>query len=561
MNLNSGRDFKSKIKKRNYIAFTIFVFLFIGLLIRLGYIQLTEGPSLAVSADKQYYYEEYTDNLNFKLLDNKGKNLFDYVTKFYVVIDPITFYTLNDEKAFVNMRNIMYILRDYNEDYDISDLQSEIDKGNKSYEVDENTYNKIKEIKGVKGIYFYEYKDYDKVINSNIKNILANPIKTSSNNELKDEGTLENTIYKYVKNNEKDRIRFEKDVSKNIISEEVIVNEDNNNVVTTLDKDIQSAVEESLRNEEDSDFKDYIQIGAVLMESDSGKILSMAQKNDWVSNPNIGVTNKNGYLLGSTFKTIVYEAALENNLIKEDEIFEIDNISDGFEESIELQDKYTIREAYIASSNKAFINIGWQIGVDKIYDMAKKQGLFNPVLGLQDEAVGGIDGYGSKDNVDIITLTSIGQTARSTPVGALSIANTVINNGVYVKPRIIESITKNNGSVVERFESEKNIVLSENTASILKESMIGVVNNELGTGKEAKIDGVEIGGKTGTTEYIDGDKELSDGWFVGFFEYNGKKYSMVVFIPHSGDVQGKSSIACRMFKNIVENLIDKNLLK
>lgn len=561
MNLNSGRDFKSKIKKRNYIAFTIFVFLFIGLLIRLGYIQLTEGPSLAVSADKQYYYEEYTDNLNFKLLDNKGKNLFDYVTKFYVVIDPITFYTLNDEKAFVNMRNIMYILRDYNEDYDISDLQSEIEKGNKSYEVDENTYNKIKEIKGVKGIYFYEYKDYDKVINSNIKNILANPIKTSSNNELKDEGTLENTIYKYVKNNEKDRIRFEKDVSKNIISEEVIVNEDNNNVVTTLDKDIQSAVEESLRNEEDSDFKDYIQIGAVLMESDSGKILSMAQKNDWVSNPNIGVTNKNGYLLGSTFKTIVYEAALENNLIKEDEIFEIDNISDGFEESIELQDKYTIREAYIASSNKAFINIGWQIGVDKIYDMAKKQGLFNPVLGLQDEAVGGIDGYGSKDNVDIITLTSIGQTARSTPVGALSIANTVINNGVYVKPRIIESITKNNGSVVERFESEKNIVLSENTASILKESMIGVVNNELGTGKEAKIDGVEIGGKTGTTEYIDGDKELSDGWFVGFFEYNGKKYSMVVFIPHSGDVQGKSSIACRMFKNIVENLIDKNLLK
>lgn len=561
MNLNSGRDFKNKIKKRNYVAFAIFILLFIGLLIRLAYVQLTEGPSLAVSADKQYYYEEYTDNLTFKLLDNNGESLFDYVTKFYVVIDPMTFYTLNDEKAFVNMRNIMYILRDYDEAYDISELQSELEKGNKSYEVDENTYNKIKEIKGVKGIYFYEYKDYDKVINSNIKNILANPIKVSSNNELKDEGTLENTIYKYVKNNKKDKIRFEKDVSKNIISEEVIVNEDNNNVVTTLDKDIQSAVEESLRNEEDSDFKDYIQIGAVLMESDSGRILSMAQKNDWVSNPNIGVTNNNGYLLGSTFKTIVYEAALENNLIKEDEVFEIDNIVDGFEESIELQDEYTIREAYIASSNKAFINIGWQIGVDKIYEMAKKQGLFNSVLGLQDEAVGGIDGYGSKENVDIITLTSIGQTARSTPVGALSIANTVINNGVYVKPRIIETITKNNGSVVDRFEAEKNIVLSEHTASVLKQSMIGVVNNELGTGKEAKIPGIEVGGKTGTTEYIDGDKELSDGWFVGFFEYNGKKYSMVVFIPHSGEVQGKSSIACRMFKNIVENLIDKNLLK
>lgn len=557
MNLNNKNEFKSKIKKRNYIAFGCVIIVFTFLIVRLAYLQLTEGHDLAVSANKQYYYEEYTNNLTFNLLDNKDENLFNYTSKYYVVIDPITFYTLNEESAFVDMRKVLYILRDYDKDYDISQLQNEMDKGSKKYEVDKETYNKIKELNKVKGIYAYEFYEYDKEQNWNIKNILSTPVKYSDNKKMKDEGTLEMEIYNYVKENYKDKIRFEKDVSENIINEAQVIDDANKNIKTTLSKKIQEEVEKVLRQDT---FKEYNQIGAVLMESSTGKILAMAQKDDWLSNPNIGVTNNDGYLVGSIFKTIVYEAALEKELVNENEIFDISDVK-VFSESIEKKDKYTIKEAYVASSNKAFSQIGLRVGVDNMYRLAKLQGFFDPVLGLQSEAVGKLEGYGEKKNIDIVTNTSIGQTTRTTPLGALAIANTVINNGIYVKPQIIDSVVQNDGKIVKQFTTTNNRVISEYTASVLKDAMLSVVNAELGTGGNAKIEGIEVGGKTGTTEYNEGEKKLSDVWFTGFFNYNDKYYTMVIYIPYSDKVEKMySSVACSIFKEIVEVITENRLL-
>lgn len=557
MNLNNKNEFKSKIKKRNYIAFGCVIIVFTFLIVRLAYLQLTEGPDLAVSANKQYYYEEYTNNLTFNLLDNKDESLFNYTSKYYVVIDPITFYTLNEESAFVDMRKVLYILRDYDKDYDISQLQSEMDKGSKKYEVDKETYNKAKELNKVKGIYAYEFYEYDKEQNWNIKNILSTPVKYSDNKKMKDEGTLEMEIYNYVKENYKDKIRFEKDVSENIINESEVIDDANKNIKTTLSKKTQEVVENVLRQD---DLKDYNQIGAVLMESSTGRILAMAQKDDWMSNPNIGVTNNDGYLVGSIFKTIVYEAALEKELVNENEVFDISDVK-VFSESIEKKDKYTIKEAYVASSNKAFSQIGLRVGVDNMYRLAKIQGFFDPVLGLQSEAVGKLEGYGEKKNIDIVTNTSIGQTTRTTPLGALAIANTVVNNGIYVKPQIIDSVAQNDGTMVKQFTTTNNRVISEYTASVLKDAMLSVVNTELGTGGNAKVEGVEVGGKTGTTEYNEGEKKLSDVWFTGFFNYNDKYYTMVIYIPYSDKVEKMySSIACSIFKDIVEAITENRLL-
>lgn len=557
MNLNNKNEFKSKIKKRNYIAFGCVIIVFTFLIVRLAYLQLTEGPDLAVSANKQYYYEEYTNNLTFNLLDNKDESLFNYTSKYYVVIDPITFYTLNEESEFVDMRKALYILRDYDKDYDISQLQSEMDKGSEKYEVDKETYNKIKELNKVKGIYAYEFYEYDKEQNWNIKNILSIPVKYSDNKKMKDEGTLEMEIYNYIKENYKDKIRFEKDVSENIINESEVIDDANKNIKTTLSKKTQEVVEKVLRQD---DLKDYNQIGAVLMESSTGRILAMAQKDDWLSNPNIGITNNDGYLVGSIFKTIVYEAALEKELVNENEVFDISDVK-VFSESIEKKDKYTIKEAYVASSNKAFSQIGLRVGVDNMYRLAKLQGFFDPVLGLQSEAVGKLEGYGEKKNIDIVTNTSIGQTTRTTPLGALAIANTVVNNGIYVKPQIIDSVVQNDGTMVKQFTTTNNRVISEYTASVLKDAMLSVVNTELGTGGNAKVEGVEVGGKTGTTEYNEGEKKLSDVWFTGFFNYNSKYYTMVIYVPYSDKVEKMySSIACSIFKDIVEAITENRLL-
>ncbi|MEG1255280.1 penicillin-binding transpeptidase domain-containing protein [Clostridium sp.] len=546
---------KKQVKVRTCILSTMMTITFGFLIVRLAYIQLTEGPTLEVSANQQYYYEEYTDNLNFKLLDRNNESLFKHTVKYYAVIDPMTFFTLNEDNAFLLMKNVSYILRGCDKDYDVSLLQYEMEQGNHSYEIDKDSYEKLKKIKDVRGIYVYEYEDYNKNSDWNIRNLLSTGVKYSDNSKLKDEGTLEREIYEYVKNNEQDKVRFEKDVSGNIIAETFIENKENKNVVTTLDSRIQDKVEEVLRSK---NYEEYKQVGAIIMESDTGDILAMAQKNDNLSNVNIGVPSGSGFLMGSTFKTILYETALEKELIGQDEKFYL--LKNILPKSIEKLVSYNLQEAYIASSNHTFAQVGWKVGMDNIYELASKQGLFDKILGLQDERNGTIEGYKEESNLDVITNTSIGQTVRSTPVAALTIPNTVINNGIYIKPRIIKEIVSDVNEVVKKYESESTRVFSEYTAGVIKAGMIGVVNDDLGTGSNARIDNLEVGGKTGTTEYFQGEKKSSDGWFTGFFRYNNKYYSMVIYLPQIEDKSGDSKTACLVFKDIVETLIKDDYL-
>jgi len=85
--------------------------------------------------------------------------------------------------------------------------------------------------------------------------------------------------------------------------------------------------------------------------------------------------------------------------------------------------------------------------------------------------------------------------------------------------------------------------------------MVDVVNN--GTGKQAYIKGMSIGGKTGTSEYYEKDKKYSDGWFVGFFDLEGKSYSMVVFVKNIDVVkEAGGNTAAPIFKEII-NAIKK----
>jgi cell division protein FtsI/penicillin-binding protein 2 len=545
---------KKQVTVRNYVFLSIMVVIFMGLIVRLVHVQLMEGPALSVSANEQYYYEEDTNNVNFKLLDRNNENLFESTLRYYAVIDPITFYTLNEELAFIPMKNISYILRGYNKDYDISLLQYEMGSGNKKYEIDKECYEKLKAVEAVRGVYLYEYTEYKKSNDWNIKNILASGVKYSDNSQLKDEGTLEREIYEYTKNNKEEQLKFEKDVSGNIIKEVFNDTKDNANVVTTLDYNIQRKIEEILRSK---NYEKYGQIGAILMESDTGNILSMAQKDDSLSNVNIGVPSGNGFLLGSTFKTIVYESALENQLIGIDEEFYLKGI---FPKSIEKLGSYNMQQAYIASSNDTFAQIGWKVGMDRIYELSNELGLFNKTLNLQDEKSGIIEGYKEENNLDIITNTSIGQTVRTTPLATLTIPNTVVNGGKYIQPKIVKEIINVDGKTLKKYENKSKEVFSQSTANIIKEGMIGVVNDDLGTGTNAKIDNLEVGGKTGTTEYFEGEKKCSDGWFAGFFYYKNKYYSMVIYLPQIEEMNGSSQVACSVFKDIIENLIKESYL-
>ena len=133
--------------------------------------------------------------------------------------------------------------------------------------------------------------------------------------------------------------------------------------------------------------------------------------------------------------------------------------------------------------------------------------------------------------------------------------STIVNNGVYQKPYIFSSVENQNGEVIETFKAEEKRVMSEEDALVMKNLLIKATND--GSGINAKIEGIEIGGKTGTAEA----NGKSHGWFLGFFKQNNKYYNMVVFLPYMPDKDsngfstGGGNSAAPIFKEIVLELI------
>lgn len=539
---------------RIYIIAVLLICSFLVLLGRLYYIQHYKQETYSVMADMQYYYEENISNMNYKLLGRNNEELFDYQYKYFVVIDPTTFLTLNNDTSLQDIQTVTYILRNYNKDYDLSQIKYK-DKSQKyTYEIDSKTYEKLNSSKSINGIYTYNQKNATKKKNWKIENLITSP-QNYKDEKFKESKSLEMDIYNRIKKNKFDKIRYEKDVNGKIVGEETIIPESNVNVKLTLDKSIQNLMEETLRSEK---FNKYSQIGLTLVESESGKILSMAQKDDNISNVNIGVPSNNGFLVGSVFKTIVFEAALDLRLADLKDEYEIKNI---FPRSIEKQKIYTLNEAYLRSSNDVFAQLGWKVGLDNIIEYAENQGLLHSVLNLHDEAQGAIEGLNEKDKSGVITNTSIGQTLRTTPLAVAAIPSTIVNKGIYVKPTILEGYVDNSGHTIEEMPVEKYRVLSEETATIMEEQMREVITSEIGTGRKTNIEGLYMGGKTGTTEYFVDGKEYSDGWFVGYFKYKDKFYSMVIFIPEIDIVNDAGgTTAAYVFREAIDRLIKSNYL-
>lgn len=151
---------------------------------------------------------------------------------------------------------------------------------------------------------------------------------------------------------------------------------------------------------------------------------------------------------------------------------------------------------------------------------------------------------------------AIGQAMTVSPIQMIGAINTIVNDGLYVKPHILQDVVDSNENVVKTFDEKAESVFSSSTSKIVKNAMKDVVVN--GTGKKAYIEGMDIGGKTGTaTTSIDKVNHL---WFVGFFTINNIEYTMTVIIPEyvKSEINvGGGSAAAPIFKDIVLNLKNK----
>jgi len=540
---------RNLIKKRQCSLFLIFNIIFLILYFKIISLQYLKEDELSVMANSQYSYKESLTDAKYILYDCNGQQIMNYNKEYYVVISPDIFLKDNPDVNSESMLTLIYTLRNYNEDYDLAKVGILNTSQKLYYQIDLSTYNKLKNIHDVNGFYIYEYSPLNRTGVWSIENLLLNP-KRTADNTMKSKDSLEMQIYDKSKNNEKPQIVFERDANGKIINEKTSLPENNVNVRLTLDKNIQNSIKEILNSSEN---KNFGQIGVILMEAGTGRIKALVQKDDTKPNVNLGISTNHGFFPGSTFKVIVEEAGLDKNIIKTNDKFTSTGL---YGEENKKYNVLTSGEALALSSNDVFAQIGNKVGFNNFYDNAKSQGLFEKVLNLDGEKEGLFEVKNPDSSDGSVGLAAIGQNIRITPIEAISIPNTVINGGTYVKPYLLDAYVNDKNNTIEALSTESTSVIKKSTAEEMKNQMINVVKN--GTGKSAYIDGMEVGGKTGSTQRIEltgqnkNAEEHSDGWFVGFFKVYGKYYSMVVFVQDiDKDSESGGNTAAPIFKNIV----------
>ena len=214
------------------------------------------------------------------------------------------------------------------------------------------------------------------------------------------------------------------------------------------------------------------------------------------------------YEPGSCFKLVTASSALEENIVSGPDNSGEFCCSGGIEIAgvrIKCWRYYrphgsqSLREALMNSCNPVFIGLGQKIGVEKYYNYLERFGFFRKT---------GIDIYGEagsiflkEDKVGPVELATIsfGQRFEVTPIQMITMVSTIANKGKYVKPRLVQATIDSETGERVNFEPQfGEQVISEETANTVLNMMQSVVDT--GTGKNARVEGFSIGGKTGTSE-------------------------------------------------------------
>ncbi len=238
------------------------------------------------------------------------------------------------------------------------------------------------------------------------------------------------------------------------------------------------------------------------------------------------------YEPGSTFKSMVLAAALEEGVVTESDHFYCPGYVTVADRTINCSKKapghgdQDLATAVGNSCNPAFVAIGQRLGAEKFYDYLEDFGFLEKTgVDMQGEGVSQIwprEKFTSANGITNLATASFGQRFQVTPLQLITAASSVINGGHLMQPYVMESITDAEGNVLEHTEpTEVRQVISTETSRRCREILEKVVDG--GTGKRAYVPGYRIGGKTGSSETI---KEAGEDPIAN----KGDDYTIVSFL-------------------------------
>jgi cell division protein FtsI (penicillin-binding protein 3) len=306
---------------------------------------------------------------------------------------------------------------------------------------------------------------------------------------------------------------------------------------------------------------------AIALDPATGELLAIAT---WPTfNPNAprpGEVLKNPAVTdtwepGSTFKTFAIAGALDRGVLKPTDAIDCGNGELAIGAHV-IHDHANLGWAgpskiLALSSNVGAARIGARLGRDGLHDVLAAFGFGERTgVGLPAEHRGQLPPFRS----DIAVATaSFGHGVTATALQITAAMGALANGGVLVRPRVVKRIVDvASGEVLEegRPEPVRRVVRAE-TAATVGRWLAGVIEQEKGTGRRARLDGWRAAGKTGTAQKADAvsggysaDRHFSS--FVGFAPLEAPRIAIGVFIDEpKGEIYG-GEVAAPAFKQIAE---------
>lgn len=345
---------------------------------------------------------------------------------------------------------------------------------------------------------------------------------------------------------------------------------DGQNIILTIDLAVQYIAEAALQ--EAAQKYSARSAMAIVMEPHTGAILAMAQvpffnpnaytdfsKERW---RNRAITDP--FEPGSTMKIFSAAAAIESGHIKAHDIFFCENgaykIGQNVVHDVKKHGWLSLQQIIKYSSNIGAVKISEKLGAKQLYETFRKFGFGSKTeIDSPGETAGSLAPYRDWTSVDTGAI-AFGYGISMSAIQLITAASAIANDGILMKPFIVQAITDPNGEPLKKFQPQVvRRAISEKTARTVK-AIMKTVTTEGGTGVNAALDGYTVGGKTGTARKLDEDGTYSNtrhiASFVGFTPVDHPALAILVIIDEPKGQHYGGTVAAPVFQRIAREVLN-----
>lgn len=265
------------------------------------------------------------------------------------------------------------------------------------------------------------------------------------------------------------------------------------------------------------------------------------------------------YEPGSTFKIITAAAGLEEGVITKKSSFSCPGFIVVDDRKIRCHKiaghgTQDFTHCMMNSCNPALISVGLRLGIDKYYAYFERFGLKTKTgIDLPGEAGTIMHKKENMGNVELATV-AFGQSFQITPVQLITTASSIINGGNRITPHFGIKTVDAEGNVLETFQYPVTEgIVSDETSKTMREILEMVVSE--GSGKNGKIDGFRIGGKTATSQTLPRGSGRYISSFIGFAPADDPEVIALAIVNNPQGVYYGGQVAAPIIRQLFENIL------